>query len=210
MLSIWLRLGEEAGYSTAAAPSSVSLSPSRWDIFLELRSRMRAHWPAGTLNISSQRDESLPGSILRFPVRFSVRKRMRPDPPCPKQAWTLTLHNKPRPALARLAPALRFLAEQDNGAFVRREHADPVPDGLVTGKVNSSTQMSIRRAMFGLFGALLKPVHVDAVGHGPSAGMAHLALARTHAAMAAALGSSGMWDIRAMVRSTVAEVAGLT
>jgi len=68
-------------------------SLARWDMSLESRSCMRAHWPAGKPNTSSLQG-TMSSTMIRAmspPIRFSVNQRVHPYLPCPKQAWTLCL-----------------------------------------------------------------------------------------------------------------------
>jgi len=84
------------------------------------------------------------------------------------------LHSEPQHELAWWAPALGFLAEQDNGALIRKEHACPVPGGLAPSERKSSGPMPLGQERFGLFSEPLKPICLNPEGHGPSAGMSAL------------------------------------
>jgi len=99
------------------------------------------------------------------------------------------LRSEPQLELAWWAPALGFLAEQNDGALVRTEHACPVPGGLVPGKRKSNGPTPFGQARFGLFEEPLKPIRLEPVG----------TVRRTHAAKAAFVGSSKVWAIRTMV-----------
>jgi len=92
VLSTGLRHGEEASCSTAAIPSSAPFSLARRGMSLESRSCMRPTGLRASRTLFAARHDVLfQDPCHEIPAKFSVKQRMRPYLPCPKQVRTLCL-----------------------------------------------------------------------------------------------------------------------